>query len=93
MNAAKYTVKISRKARKYLDRMTSSQKVKRQLENCIEALGDNPRPHGYGPVKTANVPDTFRVRQGDLRILYVTNEDEKTVSVTAIKPRGDAYRK
>lgn len=37
-------------------------------------------------------PETWRYRLGDLRLFYAIDEEKKTVIVTALRFRKDAYR-
>lgn len=37
-------------------------------------------------------PDTFRLRQGDWRAVYVVDRRKEQMRVTRIAPRGEVYR-
>jgi mRNA interferase RelE/StbE len=55
----------------------------------IRDLAANPRPsgckklHGYG--------DLWRIRVGDYRVIYVIEDDQRSVLVTRIAHRREAY--
>ncbi len=54
-------------------------------------LGLERDPRGHQTVKlTGN--EGYRLRVGDYRVLYRIDDEERTVTVTAIEHRGDAYR-
>jgi mRNA interferase RelE/StbE len=55
----------------------------------IQALANNPRPSGA--VKLAG-QETYRVRQGDYRILYQIFDRMLVVDVIQIGHRSDVYR-
>lgn len=55
----------------------------------IEALADDPRPHGC---EKLSGQQRYRLRQGRYRILYSIQDDELTVWVVKVRHRKDAYR-
>jgi mRNA-degrading endonuclease RelE of RelBE toxin-antitoxin system len=40
-----------------------------------------------------DVKDGFRLRHGDWRVLYWVDRAAQAVRVTAVKPRGEAYKR
>jgi mRNA interferase RelE/StbE len=57
----------------------------------IESLADDPRPPG---VKLLSVEDRiYRMRAGDIRILYQVNDRVLTILVVAIGHRREVYRR
>lgn len=62
----------------------------RRLLSKIEALADEPRPHG-----TEKLTDVvgWRLRVGDYRVIYRIDEMEETIIITRVSQRGDVYRK
>lgn len=39
-----------------------------------------------------NWKDSFRIRKGDIRIIFSVNENEKLIHVSIIDFRGDVYK-
>jgi mRNA interferase RelE/StbE len=60
-----------------------------RLREAILALAESPRPHGAKKLKGER--DTWRVRVGDWRVVYVPNDDAKAVIVTVIGHRREVY--
>lgn len=56
----------------------------------ILGLADNPRPAQALKLKGARF--SWRLRVGDYRILYQIDDANRTVDVTALKHRKEAYR-
>ena len=57
----------------------------------ILALADEPRPKGCTKLEGSDV--TYRIRQGDYRIIYNIYDDLVVVEVVKIGHRSDVYRK
>ena len=55
----------------------------------LEALADNARPAGCKKLK--GYKDHWRVRIGDLRVVYIIDDAAKVVSVTRIAHRSEVY--
>ena len=55
----------------------------------IEGMGVNPRSPGCR--KLSGFKDSWRIRVGDYRVVYVINDELKRVSVTRIAHRKDVY--
>lgn len=56
----------------------------------VKALTENPRPKGCRKL-TGSTSD-WRIRVGDLRIIYEIDEKAKTVRVMRVRHRREAYR-
>lgn len=56
----------------------------------IRSLEQNPRPHGCEKLSAL---ERYRVRQGDYRIVYAVDDDEKTVDVVKIGHRREIYKR
>jgi mRNA interferase RelE/StbE len=61
----------------------------RRLNKAIEALGENPRPSGSVKMK---VDGSYRIRVGDYRVIYDVDDARRSVLVTAVRHRREAYR-
>ena len=57
---------------------------------AIDALAGNPRPHGVK--KLAGSKDGYRVRFGDYRILYTSDDKRRLVTIYRIRNRKDVYQ-
>lgn len=60
----KYAVALERAAARFLLRLRDA-KLKKRLDDAIEALSDDPRPNGCR--KLAGTSDRYRIRVGDNR--------------------------
>ncbi|MEM9945413.1 MAG: type II toxin-antitoxin system RelE/ParE family toxin [Cyanobacteria bacterium P01_D01_bin.36] len=61
------------------------------MANATEALALEPRPQGV--VKLSREDDTYRIRVGDYRVVYIIEDDRLKVLVFRVDHRRDAYRK
>lgn len=86
----RYSISIVRSARKFLDRLARSKpRDAASIEDAIEALQDDPRPHGALPLKGyANV---WRIRIGGYRACYTVDDGRLLVLVVTISTRDDVY--
>ena len=82
-----YNLRMKRSAEREL-RQLPSRDVER-IARVIGALSENPRPHGCQKLATG---DGYRVRQGDYRIVYTVDDEERVVEVYKIGHRRDVYR-
>lgn len=83
-----YRIELSRQADRQLRKLPRA--VQERLGRTIDALGLNPRPDGY--LKLTGMEDTFRVREGDFRIIYQIRDQQLLVLVLALGHRRDVYR-
>ncbi len=60
-----------------------------RIVDKIYTLKDDPRPQGCEKLTSQ---DRYRVRQGQFRILYVVDDNERVVTVVKIGHRRDVYR-
>lgn len=83
-----YSLVIKKSAEREL---RSIQKVDlRRITERIRALAQNPRPHGNEKLAGEH---RYRIRQGDYRIVYVVDDESRTVQVVKIGHRREVYRK
>lgn len=85
---AAYKVGIKRSAEKELRAIPKADLTR--ITRKIQALSDNPRPHGTEEMKGQNL--LFRIRQGDYRILYEINDTQKEIVILKIGHRREVYR-
>jgi mRNA interferase RelE/StbE len=84
---AGYSVGIKRSAAKELDELPL--KDRRRVIERIRALAADPRPRAC---EKLSGEAKYRLRQGDLRILYEINDDLPAVTIVRIGHRRDVYR-
>ncbi len=84
---ASYSVLIKRSAEAELASLAL--KDRRRLVARIDGLAADPRPRGC---EKLSGEEKYRVRQGDLRILYEIDDREAAVTIVKIGHRRDLYR-
>jgi len=85
-----FAIKIKRKALRKLEKL--NRKQKRNIETLILILKNDPIPFRKADVcKLQGYDSTYRIRTGDLRIVYQVFWDEKTILVHYIGSRERAY--
>jgi mRNA interferase RelE/StbE len=82
-----YELRIRSRAAKELDKDVARQDRERVAE-AIDALAEDPRPHGCAKVREAP-GNTFRIRVGDYRVIYVVSDTERIVLVVRIARRSE----
>ncbi|MBF0135318.1 MAG: type II toxin-antitoxin system RelE/ParE family toxin [Magnetococcus sp. DMHC-1] len=65
-------------------------KVRSRIVRKIVSLESNPRPSGS--LKLENMPNVWRIRVGDYRVLYAIEDDQLLILVVKIAHRGVVYR-
>ena len=84
---AKYAIDIKPTARKELENL--SDRLIARLMQKVEGLVTDPRPSGCR--KLRGYKDLWRVHVGDYRVVYIIDDDRKTVSVTRVAHRSEVY--
>lgn len=84
---AGYSVGIKRSAAKELDEL--SRQDRRRIVERVRALVVDPRPRGC---EKLSGEEKYRIRQGNLRILYEINDALQAVTIVKIGHRRDVYR-
>lgn len=85
----KYSVKIAKKAEKFLDKVPNKDFIK--LMQVVEALSVNPRPRWVEKIKGTK-ECLFRVAWGNYRVLYTIEDHILLVAIVDINDRKDVYR-
>jgi len=85
-----FTIKIKRKALRKLEKL--NQKQKRNIETLTLILKNDPIPFKKADVcKLQGYNSIYRIRTGNLRIVYQVFWNEKTILIHYIGPREKAY--
>jgi mRNA interferase RelE/StbE len=84
---ASYSLRIKRSAEKELKAIPKSDLSR--IVGKIRALAENPRPPGH---QKMSGPSQFRIRQGDYRILYTIDDNDRVVEIVKIGHRREVYR-
>lgn len=84
---AKYSLEIKQSATRELDALEEA--VFARIDLKIMALSDNPRPPGCKKLK--GYKDTWRIRIGDWRVVYIVDDAARLVSITRVAHRREVY--
>ena len=84
---AGYSVGIKRSAAKELEELPL--RVRRRVVDRISTLANDPRPRGC---EKLSGEEKYRVRQGNLRIVYEVDDRLSAVTIVKIGHRRDVYR-
>ena len=81
---------VHKRAGRYLKRMDA--RIKSQVVAKLEELARN--PDGMAGIKpmSGEWAGHFRLRHGDLRIIYLHDRAADTIVIAHIGPRGDVYK-
>jgi len=88
--SGKYRLHIARSAAKDLAERLPEKVARVVYEFITRPLLDNPQRVGK-PLNPPLAP-AWSARRGSYRVLYVLNEEQKIVKITAIRHRADAYQ-
>ena len=84
-----YRVELAPHAERGFKKLSPDVQVR--LRPRIDALGDNPRPHGVE--KLGGGEDRYRIRVGDYRVVYAIHDAVLLVLVLEVGDRKDIYRR
>lgn len=87
----KWEIVLSKDSWKYLNKLE-----KRSPRRILDALGElsekeNPIFHKDVRPLTGKLKESYRLRIGDLRVIFEIDWTEKRIGILAIVPRGNAY--
>ena len=82
----KYTILLSKKAQKQLDKLSDN--IAEPILLAIAQLENNPRPNGCKKLKGR---DGYRIRTGDYRIIYNIIDNELIIDVINLGHRKSIY--
>jgi len=83
-----YNVRLKKSAEKDLRRIEKSRVP--SLIAAIEKLEENPRPQGCR--KLVGSDNSYRIRIGDYRVVYLVDDAVYVVEVERVRHRKDVYR-
>jgi mRNA interferase RelE/StbE len=86
-----YEIRWSRKAVSYLKRLELA--TRKLIVEAVEALAANPSNPNMDVKPLQCRPGEFRLRVGDYRIIFEPEKRFFLISVIAIRPRDDVYRR
>jgi mRNA-degrading endonuclease RelE of RelBE toxin-antitoxin system len=92
----RYESHILPRAQRDIERLSSKKTQTSILKTCTDELEENPRPHGYLPVKgVKGNTDLYRVysEDGKYRILYGVEDDLRAVIIVAVRRRREGTYK
>ncbi len=82
-----HKIELRRKAQRALDRLPKNDF--NAVLGTVKDLANTPRPKRTEKIKSAGL---WRVRQGNYRIVYSIDDDQKLVTFLRIGPRREIYR-
>jgi mRNA interferase RelE/StbE len=82
-----YAVKVKPAARQELEALPDN--LLSRVVRKLESLSHTPRPAGCKKLK--GYRDSWRIRVGDWRVVYIIDDKAKLVSVTRIAHRREVY--
>lgn len=85
-----YQLRVARSAARALSEQLPETVAAAAYEFIVGPLLGN--PHRVGKPLLPPMEPTWTARRGTYRILYLIDEESRTVIVTAIRHRADAYR-
>jgi mRNA interferase RelE/StbE len=88
--AALYTIEFAPRTEDQLKIIPK--KIKEQIFERIEGLKKNPRPENVEPLHGAD-KGLYRVRQGDYRIVYSTQDHKLLILIVRVVNRKEVYKK
>jgi mRNA interferase RelE/StbE len=83
-----YAIQFKPAALRQLEKLPRS--IRNRIANKIETLADDPFPAGCK--KLSGLPDTWRVRVGDYRVIYQLHHGTLLVLVLTVGHRREVYR-
>ena len=84
-----YAIRFKSSAQRDWERLPRGDQER--LAGRIEALANDPRPHNIEPFK--GVPQAYRFRVGDLRVVFHVDDAARVVRVLAVGHRKDVYHR
>jgi mRNA interferase RelE/StbE len=83
-----FTVYFTKKAKKRF--LLLPQHDQKKVRRCIDRLEQEPFSRKFD-IKKLTSQDTWRMRVGNIRVLYEVDQDKKRVIILAADYRGNVY--
>lgn len=83
-----FCIEWKKSTRKELRKLPS--KVLADVCDAVEALAENPFPHGVE--KMSGSEHAYRIRLGDYRVVYEVVTETKFIEIQRVRHRKDVYR-
>lgn len=84
-----YSLLYSKQADKYLLRLTRVKAGK--ILNRMESIAQDPLKPDNNITKLTGTKSSFRLRIGDIRIIYFLDISNKSIYIIKVAPRGSVY--
>jgi mRNA interferase RelE/StbE len=81
---------VHRRAARYLERMDA--RIRAQLVAKLEELAKNPAAMPGVKPMAGEWAGFYRLRHGDLRVIYLHDRANDTIVIAHVGPRGDVYK-
>jgi len=81
---------VHKRAARYLERMDA--RIKKQLIARLEELARDPDIMSGVKPMAGEWAGFFRLRHGDLRVIYIHDRAGDSIIIAHIGPRGDVYK-
>ena len=75
---------------KKFDKLGLSKSMRELIKEKIDRLAENPRPYGSKKLSGKH-KDSYRIRQGNYRVIYSIDREKQEVVVLDIAGRGSVY--
>ncbi|MEX0877866.1 MAG: type II toxin-antitoxin system RelE/ParE family toxin [Candidatus Spechtbacterales bacterium] len=85
---ALFKVEISRSAQKEIRKIQPPHR--KRVVSAILKLVKEPRPAECQKIRTFD--NSYRIRVGDYRVVYIVHDDEKVLTIIKVGHRRDVYR-
>jgi mRNA interferase RelE/StbE len=86
-----YEIELSRKAAKFYQKAGTA--TVRRLNAAFDRLAEDPFNHNNIKPLSGELQGSFRLRVGNIRIIYSIDDTIKIVYIEVIGFRGDVYKK
>ena len=84
-----YAIRIKGSAKQELKRF--AKRGLSRIAEAIDALADDPRPHGVEDFRS--ISNAYRIRVGDFRVVYTVDDEQQIIEIVLVGDRKDVYRR
>jgi mRNA interferase RelE/StbE len=86
-----FTLRVKRKQLRKIEGLPET--IRAQIREALRVMKSDPVPvKGFDVRKLAEYGSVYRIRVGDIRLVYSVEWSEKTISIQYIGSRKKAYR-